>query len=359
MDAALIGAAVAVRAIVPSPAWIERHYANGAYPHIDSAVRALTGPLPFCVGDVLFVVAVVLLVRYWYGALRAARGRIPAACARIVVRTLAAACAIYVWFMVSWAYDYSRVPLAEKIVVHDDRTNEDAVNRFADRVIDELTRDAPPAHRERLSDAEAGVRLVPTFEAAIHRLGDAASFAPPRVKPTIFQPLFAASGTTGFTDPWTHEVNLEATTFFFERPAIYAHEWAHVSGFTDEAEANFISVIACTTSRDPLLRYSGWLLVWENLPRNVHLSHRMGRTAYDDLVAIRARYLHNVNPQVEHASRAAYDGYLKSNHVKAGFASYGLFIRWMTGADFDAHGLPVVRNGTVVGTARGHGTFME
>ena len=102
-------------------------------------------------------------------------------------------------------------------------------------------------------------------------------------------------------------------------------------------------MLACTTSHDPLLEYSGWLLVWENLPQNVHLTHPMGRVAYDDLSAIRARFAKNVDRKVEGVSRAAYDGYLKSNRVKAGFASYALFVRWMTGADFDRSGLPLVR----------------
>ena len=349
-DVAAIVAALAVHFWTPPAAWIEAHYANGAYPHIDAAVRAVTGPLPFCVGDVLFAVAVVALAWFWIGAARRARGAIVATAVRVVVRTFAVACAIYVWFMFSWAFDYSRVSLADKIPVHLDRTNEDAVNHFADRVIDELTRAAPAAPRDTLTDAEVGARLIPPCEPAIRGLGDVASFAPPRIKPTAFQPLFQSSATTGFTDPWTHEVNVDATLFPFERPAIYAHEWSHISGFTDEAEANFISVIACTTSKDPVLRYSGWLLVWESLPRNVHLTHRIGRTAYADLLAIRARYLRNVNPQVEHVSRTAYDRYLKSNHVKAGYASYGLFIRWMTGADFDRSGLPLVRTGIDAGT---------
>jgi len=342
IDAVALVAALAVRFIVPGPAWIEAHYANGAYPAIDRAVRSVTGPLPLCLGDALFAIVVFALLRYWFTAARAARGRILATAARVLTRTLAVAGAIYVWFMVSWAYDYSRVPLADKIPVHDARTDEDTVNRFADRVIDELTRYAAAAHRERLRDPDVAVRLVPTFEATIRRLGDVATFPPPRIKPTMFQPFFQLSGTAGFTDPWTHEINLDASLFPVERPAFYAHEWSHISGFNDEAEANFIAVIACTTSHDPLLAYSGWLLVWDNLPQNVHTTHRIGRLAYDDLVAIRARYVKNVNRQVEGASRAAYDSYLKSNHVKAGYASYALFIRWLTGADFDRAGLPIV-----------------
>jgi hypothetical protein len=342
-DVSAIALAIALKAFVPSDRWIETHYANGAYPAIDRAVRAFTGLLPFTLGDVLFAIAIVLLVRYWILAFRRRTRGIAGTALAVFVRTLGVASALFVWFVFSWGYGYSRIPLADKIPVHNERTDEDSVARFADRVTDELTRYADPAHAEHLSDEAFAALLVPRFDATIARLGDEGTFAPPRVKPTMFQPMLQLSGTTGFTDPWTHEVNVDASMFPFERPSVYAHEWAHVSGFNDESEANFISVIACTTSRDPLLRYSGWLLVWENLPSNVHLTHKMGRTAYDDLVAIRARYLRNVNKQVERTSQAAYNQYLKSNHVKAGYASYHLFIRWMTGADFDGSGLPIVR----------------
>jgi hypothetical protein len=358
---------VAVRLWNPGPRFIETHYSNGVYPSIDRAIRAVTGPLPFCLGDVLLAIVLGTLCAYWFRTLRSAAGADSArrrsrdrssrdrssrfatarvflgAMLRALSRTVAGVAVVYLWFMISWAFGYARVPLTDKIVVHESRTDEDSVNRLADRVIDELTRDAPPAHAEHLNDAAAAARLQPRFEATIRRLGDAATFAPPRLKPTLFQPLFRASATTGFTDPWTHEVNLDASLFAVERPAIFAHEWSHLAGFNDESEANFIAVIACTTATDPLLRYSGWLLVWSNMPQNVHPTHRIGRLAYADLAAIRARYLKNVNRQVEHASRAAYNGYLKSNHVKAGYASYGIFIRWLTGADFDRSGLPVVR----------------
>ena len=345
-DTIAIVAAVVVQFAQPSGPWIEKHYSTGIYPAIDRFVRALTNPLPFCLGDVLFAIAVVWLARFWIVSILRAPGARIRAVGLALVRTFAVACGIYVWFEISWGYNYARIPLAEKVIVHDDRTDEDSVATFADRVTDRLSQLADAAHRERIDGDAFAYRLVPTFEATIRRLGSHDAVAPPRVKPTLFQPMMQLSASNGFTDPWTHEVNLDATASPYERPAIYAHEWAHIAGFADESEANFISVIACTTSRDPLLAYSGWILVWFNLPGDVHVSHRMGRTAYDDIMAIRAHYLKNVNTQVERVQRVAYDRYLKSNHVKAGYASYRLFIRWMTGADFDAAGLPRVRGET-------------
>ncbi|MBC5798524.1 MAG: DUF3810 family protein [Candidatus Eremiobacteraeota bacterium] len=341
-DAAALAAAYLLALLRPSPAWIERYYANGAYPLIDRAIRGATGPVPICVGDVLLAFALIGGGVYWYSMLARGRGR-GGRTARAALRTLAVLAVIFVWFEVAWALDYSRIPLADKIIVHERRTDARSVDALADRVVDELSKAARPAHREHHHAGDFVPALEPSFQATIRRLGDVAAYAPPRVKPTVLQPFFTMSGTSGFTDPWTHEVNVDARAFFYERPMYYAHEWAHIAGFTDEAEANFISALACTRSHDPLAIYSGWMLVWFNLPQNVHVSHRMTRLAYNDIMAVRARYLAHVNRNVAAASRTAYDRYLKSNHVEAGFASYGLFIRWMTGADFDASGLPKVK----------------
>jgi uncharacterized protein DUF3810 len=347
-DVLAIAAALAVKFMTPSPAWIETHYSNGAYPPIDRFVRAITGPLPFTLGDVLFIVVLLALIVWWVRRLRGApKGRRLTVAGRLLLRTVAVAGLVFVWFAVSWAFNYARVPLADKIPVHNERTNEDSVTAFAEHVVDELSRNADAAHRElrkrRPTDASNAEILYPRFVNVIRRLGERATFAPPHVKPTMFQPLFEASATSGFTDPWTHEVNLDASAFEFERPAIYVHEWAHLAGFADESEANFISVLTCTTSKDPLLRYSGWILTWFNLPSSIRVKHHVSRQAHEDIQAIVARYRRQVNLGVEKASRVAYDQYLKANRVKAGFASYHLFVRWLTGADFDRDGLPLTR----------------
>ena len=345
------GVAVAAALIVASaplpPAWIEQQYSNGLYPVVDRIVRAVTGPLPFTLGDVLFFAAVLWLATYWIGALRRARsGKRLIRAGRLLVRTIAALALVFVWFEFSWAFNYRRVPLEEKIPVHAERTVSARVDAYADHVAAELNRLAPLAHREHPTDVEFERELFPRFSQVIARLGDRSVFPPPSIKPTIFQPLMAASGTNGFTDPWTHEVNVDAAAFWFERPAIYAHEWGHISGFADETEANLISVLTCTTTPDPLIQYSGWILVWFNLGgQDVHPHQRLAPLARADVRAIVRRYRAEVNPKIEKAQQVAYDRYLKSNGMKAGVNTYRLFVRWLVGADFDSSGLPIVRPG--------------
>jgi hypothetical protein len=353
VDAIVIAFAAALHVGTPVPAVVERSYSNGIYPEIDRTIRSYTQALPFSLGDVLLIALVLVL---FFGTMHIIRDglrfrrsffRVIAVLARVVLRWAAVFALLFAWFLAAWGYGYSRVPLAEKVPVHPERVSEDRVDAYADRLVDRLNSEAEAAHTELgFAPEEIARRLTPSWEATIRRLGDLQSFEPYRPKHTLFDRFMTASGTTGFTDPWTHEVNLASSLFAVERPAIYAHEWSHLAGFNDETEANFIAVVACTASDDPLLRYSGHLLTWVNLPSNVHVTHHFTRLPYDDLTAIRNRYLALVQPQVRQATTVAYDRYLKANHVKAGYASYALFVRWMTGADFDASGLPLVKRGT-------------
>ena len=347
-DLAAIFVAVDMRFFVPTPFWIERHYSNGYYPHIDAVLRSFAQPLPFSLGDALAVVFVVTLGTWLFDTTRDAfRRRRLGKIAVAGLRICSILAVIFIWFMIAWGYNYGRVPAASKIIVDNSRTNEDSVAAFADRVVDELDANAEAAHAVKVpSVAEMGAGLTPTFEAAIHRLGDEASYSAPPIKPTVFQLVMTASGSDGFMDPWTHELNVDATLSPYERPAIYAHEWAHMAGFADESEANFIAVLACTNSSDPLFRYSGWLLTLFNLPSNVKITHRLSELAASDIEALRRRYARQTNPTVARAQRTAYNAYLHANRVKAGYASYEYFIRWLTGAHFDEKGLPLVRSRT-------------
>lgn len=328
----------------PARTQVEHIYSTGVYPVIDRAVRSLSDLIPFSLGDLFFVaLGVVLIVGLWGTfALTLATFRGWAILA-FVRRALVVLAAVYLWFLGSWGFNYLRVPVESKLVLHKEHTNTAAVTELANRTARELNRNVEAAHREGQDGAATAALLRPAFDAVTLRLGNRTTFTAPPAKPTIFGFFMKASGTQGFTNPWTHEIDIDGSTFPFERPATYAHEWGHIAGFADESEANFISVLACTTSEDPLLRYSGWLLVWLNLPSDVHATQSLSPQVVADLKALQQRNARQVKPEVARAQQVAYGQYLRANHVKAGYDSYRLFVRLLTAADYDAHGLPVTR----------------
>jgi hypothetical protein len=73
------------------------------------------------------------------------------------------------------------------------------------------------------------------------------------------------------------------------------------------------------------------------------LGYAPGSPSGDNQTAIKERYARQVKPGVARAQQAAYGSYLKANRVAEGINSYHMFIRWMTGAQYDRDGLPVVR----------------
>jgi hypothetical protein len=245
--------------------------------------------------------------------------------------------------MVSWAYNYHRVPVKQKMVLHPERATSASIKALADRTVRMLNANVAAAHAEHFTDAQMQRLLEPTFYAVTRRLGDRATFAPTPVKPTIFEPLMRASATFGFTDPWTHEINLSTSLSAIERPAAYAHEWSHLSGFADESEANFIAAISCIASKDPALRYSGWMLVWFNLPSGTRVKQRALPAVIADVRAIVARFRRQTKPAVERMQRAVYERYLQANNVGAGFESYRLFVQLIAAGDFDRDGLPKIK----------------
>jgi hypothetical protein len=336
--------AVAVALLVPPAAWIEAHYSNGFYPAWDVLLRNVTDRVPFSIGDVFFFGLFLLLVGVWIACLRGVRSdqRLRAS-GRLLLGTCAALAGVFIAFMVSWAYNYHRVPVKQKMALHPDRVNRASVTALADRAVRMLNANVVGAHAERYTDAQMQRLLEPTFYAMTRRLGDRVMFTPTPVKPTIFEPLMRASATYGFTDPWTHEINLSTSLSAIERPAAYAHEWSHLSGFADESEANFIAAISCIASKDPALRYSGWMLVWFNLPSDTHVKQRALPAVIADVHAIVARFQRQTKPAVERAQRALYGRYLKANNVGAGFESYRLFVQLITAGEFDRDGFPIVR----------------
>ena len=131
-----------------------------------------------------------------------------------------------------------------------------------------------------------------------------------------------------------------------ERPFVLAHEWAHLAGYADESEANFVAWLACAHGDAPS-RYSGWLALYAHvsgaLPREDRrsLAEQLDPGVRQDLLAINARLLRSA-PVVRRAAQDVYDSYLKANRVERGILSYDAVVRLVLGARFDPGWTPRV-----------------
>ena len=72
---------------------------------------------------------------------------------------------------------------------------------------------------------------------------------PGRLKRTLFGPYFRWTGVDGMVDPFGLEVLVNPDLLPWERPFVAAHEWAHLAGFADEAEASFVGWLDLSARR--------------------------------------------------------------------------------------------------------------
>ena len=349
LQAALVFLALVCALIPGDPEVVERVFSAGLYPVLQRHLTPLSNLAPFALFDVMTIAAGAALVITIAGSIRHARRvRRWRALLPTLVTMVTAAAAAYLMFLVLWGFNYRRVPMNERLVldapppstaavVELGRTAVAQVNALYDR---EPQRDLPEPWRD---DA-----LRMAFASVQASLSDAPPAVPGRLKATIYGPYFRWTTVDGMVNPFALEVLANPDLLPVERPFVAAHEWAHLAGYADESEANFVGWLTCLRA-DRRAQYSGWLfLYWQ-------VSGELGPTARAelwsalddgprrDVEAIVARLQRGQLPILRRASWVVYDQYLRANRVEEGIRSYGAVITLILRARFQTGWIPVRR----------------
>lgn len=338
LAALLLLAAIAGLSRYPQ-AFIEREYSRGLYPEIQSTVTMVSNVLPIAFLDVIVALLLIAaLIAFRRVARRQGRGH---AFGRLNVWLLTTVAVIYLLFLATWGLNYHRVPLEAQLDFDRGRITEAAAVQLASTAIERLNTGYASAHR--------GPLVVDALKYAFYNAQEA--LGAPRYaelgtpKRSLLQWYFRKAAINGMTVPVVLEVILNPDLLPAELPSTLAHEWAHLAGYADESEANFLAWYACVSSEDALVQYSGWIdaytLAVNALPRTARSTlpplHDGPRR---DLREIAERYERS-SPRVRRAARDVYDSYLKANRVEEGIASYGAALQLMLGTRFEQNWKPV------------------
>jgi hypothetical protein len=329
----LAGAAL----LLPIPtSIIERYYSSGVFPPLQRVITSLSNRVGFALFDVFVACAVVALL-VLIGRGLAARASWPRRLFRVATHLVVAGAVAYLAFLLAWGLNYRREPLRGKLPYAAERVSSQNAALLAREAVAALNARHASAHAAGWADAgEVDARLVAAFHDAAGTVGGSRQTIPGRPKRTLLDLYFRRAGVAGMTDPYFLETLVTSTLLPFERPSVVAHEWAHLAGFSDEGEANFIGWLACLRGDAPH-QYSGWLFLYTEvvtaLPRD--LGREIGGTLdagpRADLQAIRTRLLGDISPRVSAAGWQVYDQYLKANNVGAGTASYAEVVQLVLG----------------------------
>ncbi len=347
---ATVGLAL-VAALAPiAPDAVERWFSTGVYPALQRQVTPLTNLLPFAVLDVLALAAcaaVLTLVLRAVQAARQTRRMLPVF--RALGNLSAAAAVVYLAFLVLWGFNYRRVPMTELLLVEPGTPASQAVTDLGVEAATQLNALHDEAHRAGWGEAPwEDEAFRGAFVAAQRALSDAPPAVPGRFKRTLFGPYFRWTSVDGMINPFGLEVLANPDLLPYERPFIAAHEWAHLAGYADEAEASFVGWLACMRADVPA-RYSGWLFLYWQVNGEVdddgraRLATSLGAGPRRDVEAIVERVRRGQLPWLRTAGWRVYDQYLKANRVEEGVRSYGAVVTLILRARFEPGWTPVRR----------------
>jgi hypothetical protein len=335
VSAALVATAVAAALLpLPRPA-IERWYSTGIYPVLQRVVTPLSNLVPFAVFDAVCLAAVIAFAVLAYRRVRAsgwARGLSRAIGAAVVSAAIG-----YLAFLATWGLNYRRVPLAEKLAFDPARVRPGAARDLGDTNAVALNRLYAASHPGTISLSS----LETSFQEAIRALGARGPIVPGRPKETLLGGYFHQISVSGMTDPFFLETLVASDLLDVERPFVIAHEWAHLAGYADESEANFVAWLACRHG-DAMAQYSAALALIGYAAPARPLREILEIGPRTDLMAIQERYA-RTSRVLRAAARQGYDTYLKANRVEKGVESYDAVVQLILGVPLDERGYPRFR----------------
>lgn len=345
-----IVAAVAVAATPVSASWIESWYSTSAYPRIARTLTPLSNLVPFAIFDVLLLVVIPTFVITLAAAVRALwRTRAFPQFLRTLVRLLTTVAALYLMFVGLWGLNYRRVRMPDRLVLERTMPDSEQVVKLGLTAVGEMNRLHATAHQQLAVGAEwRDPALRTAFAAVQHALTQAPDVEPGRLKRSFTGPYFRWAGVDGMVNPFGLEVIVNPDLLPFERPFVAGHEWAHLAGYADEAEANFVGWLTCVRAAPPH-QYSAWFYLYWQLASEVNAQERgrlnaaLAEGPRRDVNAVIARLRRGQIPALQHASWQVYDTYLKANRVEAGVRSYGEVVTLLLRARFDPGWIPVRR----------------
>jgi hypothetical protein len=354
----LLIAAAAALAVAPVPAGaVERYYSRGVYPPLQRTLTALSNQVPFALFDALIAAVAVWWVYATARDVMVRRKRGPlGALGRVALRTATVAAAVYVAFLLAWGLNYRRVGLTDALAFDATRVTPDSARRLARLAVEELNRQHAAAHATAAVPAAVDPALALAFHRAQRALGRDTFARPARPKRTLLDVYFKSAAVEGMTDPFFLETLVVSDLLPVERPAVIAHEWAHLAGIGHEGDANFAGWLTCMYGQ-PAAQYSGWLMLYREVVARIDPADRdriaegLAEGPRNDLRAIAERSRRNVRRAVADAGWRVYDGYLKANRVHEGAASYAEVVRLVLGT--------TLGRDTASGVAAASGTSRE
>ncbi|MDC9722972.1 MAG: DUF3810 domain-containing protein [Urechidicola sp.] len=247
-----------VQFISSNPAFIETYYSLGIYPYIARFSRIIFGWLPFSIGDILYILLGVLIIKSIIKIIKTRKIRLLKIISNISI--------IYFFFHLLWGFNYFREPLQKSLQISSTDYTTEELEVFTQQLInkvnhlqiiithnDTLKVEIPHSKKDIYNKAENGYSKLsqefPHFD-----------YKSPSIKNSLISLPLTYMGFSGYLNPFTGEAQVNSLNPMVSYPVTSCHEVAHQLGYAAENEANFIGFLAAVNNEDIYFQYSGYYL---------------------------------------------------------------------------------------------------
>lgn len=323
-------------------------YAQHVYPVLSKGLSWLASPFSFSVTEILIVLLVVLFIVRVVRIFTAKERR-----GRRVWRAVRLLLWIYVWFYAAWGINYFRSDLFARTESVPMPYEEAEFHEFLAEFSEQLNTNWCDVEE---IDREAVEKHVKTWYASLPpETGLAQPRSWQRPKRLTFNRIYSAVGVLGYIGPFFDEMHVNHDVLPLEYPFIYAHEYSHVLGVSNEAEANFWAFENCRHSEDPAIRYSAWYMLLTYTAGNIHSlldeeayqawRETLRPEVYADLDFMQSHWQSLRWAWLSRMQHRIYDVFLRSNRIADGTKNYGQVLRLvLTLSDLHDHEEPEEHN---------------
>lgn len=310
--------------VTQSVAAMGEWYALHAYPPIGRFLSAISGWIPFSLGDLFIFLSIagIIIYPFWAGYRKKGWKKI----IRHMVTYLAW---VYVWFYLAWGLNYSQPNFYQRTQIPYSPYSQENFQAFIDEYISNLNESYVAI--DSFNKPLVHQNIIETYR-SLEGMGIHKPQGNPRVKTMMFSGLISKAGISGYMGPFFCEFNVNAYLPLSQYPSTYAHELSHFLGITSEAEANFYAYLVCTQSEIPEVRFCGYFSVMNHVLGNArgffseekYMKLIAGiRPEIIDLSTENHRHWEALySPAIGEIQGWMYDWYLKGNKIPSGRKNY-------------------------------------
>ncbi len=313
------------------PDFVERYYSNGLYQLTSKALRYVFGWLPFSVGDILYTIAGIYIIRWFF----INRKRVPKDTKSWFMDVLSAVSLVYFAFHLFWGLNYYRLPLHVTLELKNNYNTEELVsvtrklikksNELHIRITknDYVKVEMPFSKNELLNKTTNGYD-------ALAKIYSHLKYTPSSIKLSLYSLPLTYMGFSGYLNPFTNEAQIDGLIPLYKYPTTVCHEKAHQLGYAAENETNFIGCLAAIHNEDIYFKYSGYIFALRHCLNEIfrrdegcyeELAETINKGIFKNYQESYDFWMSYQNP-LEPLFKITYGNFLKANNQKKGIESY-------------------------------------